>query len=112
MRDKVLQVYQALVSDHDDIIIKGQKSAYTALNGNMFSFVDPEGLMCLRLSKEDKNTFERTHGTGEVVQYGAVMRGYVPVPELLLNDPVTMKDLFAKSVVNARTLKPKPTKKS
>ena len=111
MRDRVVEIYQSLVADYPDLTIKGAKSAYTAINGNMFSFVDADGLMCVRLSKEDKEAFENAHGTGDVVQHGAIMQGYVPVPEAMLVEIETLKAVFAKGVANARKLKPKPTKK-
>jgi len=111
MRDRVIEIYQGLVAEYDDLKIKGKKSAYTATNGNMFSFVDPEGLFCIRLSRDDKAAFEAEHGTGDVIQYGAVMRGYVPVPVEMLEDAPAMASLFANSVINARALKPKPTTK-
>ncbi len=54
MRDRVLKIYTALVDEYDNIQVKGKKTAYTAMNGNMFSFLDAAGLLCIRLSKEDK----------------------------------------------------------
>ncbi len=111
MRDRVVEIYQRLVADYDDLRVKGKKTAYTAMNGNMFSFVDAEGLMCIRLGKKDKAAFEAEHGTGDVIQYGAVMRGYVPVPVAMLDDLAALRVVFALSVANARALKPKPTKK-
>jgi len=78
----------------------------------MFSFVDAAGLLCLRLSKDDKTAFENQYKTTDVIQYGAVMRGYVPMPVKILNDAKTMQLWFEKCVENARSLKPKPTKKA
>lgn len=112
MRDQVIEIFKDLVSEYGDIQVKGKKTAYTAMNGNMFAFVDAKGVFCLRLGKEDKAAFEDQYQTGDVVQYGSVMRGYVPVPPVLLHDEAAMISLFAKSVANARSLKPKPTKKT
>ncbi len=110
-RDQVIDCYERAVSAHDGIEIKGAKTAYTAINGNMFSFVDDENRLCLRFSEERKAAFNAAHGTSDVVQYGAVMRGYVAVPdELVLNDE-ELKALFAESLEFAATLKPKPSKK-
>ncbi len=112
MRDKVLAVYARLASPHDGIEIKGNKTAYTAVNGNMFSFVDPDGQLCVRLSEARKAAFNAQHGTGDVIQYGAVMRGYVTVTDSLLNDESALAALFTEAVDHARGLQPKPTKKS
>ena len=110
-REAVLVVYREIVAGTDGVEIKGKKTAYTAINGNMFSFVDAAGLMCIRLGKDDKAAFEAKHGTRDVIQYGAVMRGYVPVPVALLGDRAALRAVFALSVANARTLRPKPTTK-
>lgn len=109
MREKVVGIYEGLVADFDGVEVKGKKTRYTSMNGNMFSFVDPEGLMCIRLSDADKSAFEAAHSTGDVIQYGSVMRGYVPVPVAMLEDEAALLALFRQAVENAKALKPKPT---
>lgn len=109
MQDQVVETYKDIVADHDGIAVKGKKTAYTAVNGNMFSFVDGQGVMCLRLSADDKMAYESKYGTGDVIQHGSVMRGYVPMTTALLNDRATLATWFGKSVENARSLKPKAT---
>ena len=111
-RDEVLAIYSALVAPYDDLKIKGAKSDYTSMNGNMFSFLDAEGVLCFRLSEAGKVAFNLAHGTSDVVQYGAVMRGYVAVPETMFGDNAALQALFGEVVDHARMLKPKPTKKS
>lgn len=111
MIDSVIEIYKNLVSEHAGLAVKGKASAYTAINGNMFSFVDKTGVLCLRLSAADKAAFEAKYGTGDVIQYGAVMRGYVPVPGALLDDPGAMRTLFLQCYSNAKALKPKPSKR-
>ncbi|MEM8645701.1 MAG: TfoX/Sxy family protein [Pseudomonadota bacterium] len=110
-RDQVIEFYKRAVSAHKGIEIKGAKTAYTSMNGNMFSFVDDENRLCLRFSEERKAEFNAAHGTGDVVQYGAVMRGYVALPDALLTNENKLKALFAESLEFAATLKPKASKK-
>ncbi|MEO0914330.1 MAG: hypothetical protein AAFY59_15310, partial [Pseudomonadota bacterium] len=102
-----LDRYEALAGALPGVAVKGKKMRYTAVNGNMFSFVDPEGQVCVRLSAEDKAAFEAEHGTGPVMQYGAVMNGYVPLPEAVLADDAAAAGYFAASLAFAETLKPK-----
>ena len=109
-RDQIVEIFRTLVSDHDGIEVKGAKSKYTAVNGNMFAFVSPEGQLCLRLSEAGKKEFNARHGGTDVIQYNAVMRGYVAVPEIIIGDKDALDDLFAEVVAHARDLKPKPTK--
>ena len=108
MRD----VLERLAGKFDDFQVKGKKTAYLAVNGNMFAFVDDAGRLCLRFSEADKAAFNAEHGGEDVVQYGAVMRGYVAVPDRVVGDGDALAALFEDCVAFARTLKPKPTKKT
>ena len=106
-----LAVYQELVAGFQDLAIKGKATAYTAMNGNMFSFLSPDGVLAFRLSADDKTVFEDIFGPSEVIQYNSVMRGYVEINTDVLTNPEALYDWFNKSTSFARTLKAKPTKK-
>ena len=108
MRD----VLEQLSTRHEGLQVKGKKTAYLAMNGNMFAFVDDTGALCFRLSEADKKAFNEAHGTSDVIQYNAVMRGYVRPPESLVGDEAALAALFDQCVAFAKTLKPKPTKKA
>ncbi len=108
---EVLDRFRALAAAHDGIAVKGQKTPYTAVNGNMFAFIADDDTFCLRLPEPDRAAFEAEHGPSEVRQYGAVMRGYVRVPGGVVADVPRLEALFASSVAFARGLKPKPTRR-
>jgi hypothetical protein len=91
--------------------VKGAKNPYTSRNGHMFTFLDQDGAMALRLSKESTDEFLSTYGSGPVMQYGSVMRGYVSVPDDLLSDTDVLGSWFRQSYEWIGTLEPKPTKK-
>lgn len=110
-RDAVLKVYDRLIAQHDGLARKGKANAYTAVNGNMFSFVGPDGELYIRLSKDDIAAYGNDYANDPVIRYNSVMDGYVAVPEALLASEVTLAEWFAKSVGFANSLKPKPTKK-
>lgn len=110
-RAEKLALYEDLVAGSDDLAIKGKTMPYTAINGNMFSFLGQDDTLAFRLSDEDRAAFESEQGPSEVRQYGSVMRGYVGLPDELLADRERVAALFAASVAHARTLKPKPTKR-
>ena len=110
-RDAVIAIYDRLIAGHDGLARKGKANAYTAVNGNMFSFVGPDGEMCIRLSKDDIAAFGEDHANDPVIRYGSVMQGYVAVPDALLADEAALANWFARSVAFANALKPKPTKK-
>lgn len=106
-----LDAYEALIAALPGIERKGKKNPYTAINGNMFSFLASDGTICIRLSDADRKVFAETYDALPVVQYGAVMKGYVAVPDALLADPHGLSTYSEKSVTYARSLKPKPAKR-
>ncbi len=110
-RDTVISIYDRLIAGHPDLTRKGKATAYTAVNGNMFSFVGPDAEMCIRLAKDDIVAFGDHYSNAPVRRHGSVMNGYVAVADALLNDEAALADWFAKSVAFAKTLKPKPTMK-
>jgi len=91
---------------------KGATRPYTSVNGNMYSFIDPDGLVAVRMSDEDREAFLAEHGTDPVIQYGATMRGYVEVPADKRGDTAFRSQLLSKSLDWASSLPPKPTKRS
>ena len=110
-REDVLTIYDGLIAGHSDLRRKGKANAYTALNGNMFSFVGPDAELCIRLSKEDIARYGINFDASPVIRYGSVMNGYVAVSEALLRDPDELSLWFDRSVEFARALPVKATTK-
>ncbi len=106
-----LALYERVVAELDGVELKGAKSAYTSLNGHMFSFMTQEGALALRFSDEEQKALMATFKTGPVIQYGAVMRGYVEIPADVLEDTQSLLPIFIKSLAYVRSLKPKPTRR-
>ena len=106
-----LSRYTALMAAHG-IDIKGRANKYTALNGNMFSFMDASGALFLRLSPQDQTAHDAAFNTGPVLQHGSVMRGYVHLPQSVWQDDRAMARLIAACLRNAQSLKPKPKAKA
>lgn len=109
-RVSVLAVYDRLIAANG-LTRKGKATAYTSMNGNMFSFVGPDGELCFRLSKDDIAAFGEGHSNAPVIRHNSVMKDYVAVSAALLRDEAELAGWFAKSVQFARGLKPKPTRK-
>lgn len=101
-----LDRYTAVVERAGDAV-KGAKNPYTSHNGHMFSFLDPEGTMAIRLSDELANEFLSIYESGPVTQYGSVMRGYLSVPDDLLSDTYELASWLTKSHDWIGTLAPK-----
>ena len=110
--EEALEQYQAVVdASSGDALVKGAKNPYTSRNGHMFSFLDADGSMALRLSDELGEEFKSIYDSGPVIQYGSVMRGYVSVPMVLLADTNELTAWFDKAYDWIGTLAPNPTKR-
>jgi len=109
---EALARYSAVVEQSAaDTVVRGGKNPYTSRNGHMFSFLDKDGAMALRLSDEQAERFRSEYDSGPVTQYGSVMHGYVSVPEDLLERTAELAAWFDESFEWTGTLPPKATKK-
>jgi TfoX/Sxy family transcriptional regulator of competence genes len=102
-----LELYEKVVATIPEVKRKGKTMPYTSHNGHMFSLFTKEGKLALRLPDEDREAFVQKYGTEPVVQYGAVMREYVEIPQELLQDTDELKRYFQLSYEYIGTLKPK-----
>ncbi|MEM7108816.1 MAG: hypothetical protein AAF519_11370 [Bacteroidota bacterium] len=99
--------YEELLARHPDVELKGKNLLYTSMNGHMYSQTNKDGQLGLRLSKEDGKAFIEKHNSGPFRSYGALMRGYLVVPEAVLEDHAELDKYFKKSIAYIKTLKPK-----
>ena len=106
-REEALKIYDELIAGHPEIERKGKNNPYTSLNGNMFTFLDKEGFISFRMSKEDQAMVRESHGVTESIQYGSVMRDYVKIPMELLSNSELMGNFLELSLKHAKTLKAK-----
>ena len=77
-------LYEALVATQPGLERKGATMPYTSVDGNMFSFLTPDGTLALRLPTPEREEFLQRYRTELCVQHGAVMKEYVRVPSALL----------------------------
>lgn len=103
--------YEKLIDLFPSIERKGKSMPYTSVNGHMFSFIDKEGKMGLRLSAEERDKFIVDYKSSLMEQHGRLMKEYVVIPDKLLNDTDRLKKYFSISHQYVSGLKPKPTKK-
>ncbi|HYG52972.1 MAG TPA: hypothetical protein VD905_18855 [Flavobacteriales bacterium] len=104
-------LYDKLIASNKELERKGATMPYTSVNGNMFSFLDKDGRINLRLSAEDREAFLKKYKGSESYQHGVLMKEYVSVPTALEKDFTLLKKCLKQSVAYAKTLKPKNTKK-
>lgn len=99
--------FTKLIAEFPELEVKGKKFLYTSINGHMFTYLDPDGNLGIRLSKDDHDSFVEEHKTKPFVQYGATMRGYVSIPQDKLTDTKFLKKLVEKSLKFIKSLPPK-----
>ena len=99
-----LDASRRLVDRHPEAEVLGAKNPYTSLNGWMTSFLDPTGLICLRLSAGGREAVLAAGG-GPVEQYGRNMPDFASVPGSA--DDAELDELFTRSWDHVGTLDPK-----
>lgn len=104
-------LYDKLVATNSHVERKGATVPYTAVNGNMFSYLSKSGEMALRLPAAERETFLRKYKTRLCDAYGVVQPEYVTVPASLLAKTQELKQFFNLSYKYASSLKPKGTAK-
>ena len=96
--------YRALVERHGGTELKGAKNPYTSINGWMASFLDPDGLICLRLDVADHEELLAAGGS-PVQQYGRNMPDFVALPASA--DDAVADRWFERSWQHCSSLDPK-----
>jgi len=104
-----VEAYDRLVAAVPEVERKGATMPYTAVNGNMSSYLDASGSMALRLSATDRTSFIEQFATHLHEAYGIVQKEYVTVPADLLDDTERLLPWFRSSLAYVQSLKPKPT---
>ena len=110
--EDVLRAYDLLVATHPELERRGATMPYTSVNGHMFSFLTPDGVLVMRLAAEDREEFLSRYDTQPVEQHGAVLKEYVAVPADLLDRQDELGPWFDRSCDYVRTLKPKRSTRS
>jgi len=104
-------LYEKLFAALPEIERKGDANPYTALNGNMFTLLHQSETLAIRLPGEERERFLKKYKTTLFKAYGAVMKEYVRVPDVLLAKPAELGKYLDMSYAYAKTLKPKATAK-
>jgi len=110
--DDELKLYDKLVATIPSLERKGASVPYTSHNGHMFSYLSKSGILALRLPADAREEFLKKHKATLCKQYGVVQKEYVEVPGRLLRKTAELKQYFALSFENVRSLRPKATAKN
>ena len=102
-----LKIYDELVSKCPRFERKGKTMPYTSANGYMFSLLNKAGEIGIRFSKEVQEKYMNEFNTTIYKSYGAVMKGYILIPENMLADLDTLAKYLDESYDYVMTLEPK-----
>jgi hypothetical protein len=105
-KDK-LELYDKLVAKCLRFDRKGKTVPYTSANGHMFSILNKDGQIGIRFSKQVQEKYIEEFGTTVFKSHGAVMKGYVLIPEPMLEDLDKLSEYLNESYDYVMTLEPK-----
>ena len=106
-RDENLEAYDKAVALCERFQRKGKTMPYTSANGHMFSLLNKKGELGIRFSKEVQKKYIRQWETGLFYSYNAEMRGYVRVPQQILDNPNDLAQYLDEGFNFVQTLPPK-----
>lgn len=106
-REEKLAIYDAAVALCDGFERLGKTMPYTSTNGHMFSQLNKDNELGIRFGKEEQEQLITELDTGLFKAYGAVMKGYVLLPEQLWESPEKIAALLKRGYAYVMTLEPK-----
>lgn len=109
---ETLGLYERVIAATPGLEHKGAANPYTAVNGNMSSYLHPRGEVALRLPSPARDAFLAEHRTSLFEAYGVIQKEYVTVPAALLADTEALAPWFRQSLAYVAGLKPKASKKA
>ncbi len=100
-------LYDRLIRTNPKIERKGATNPYTSANGHMFTHMNPEGSLAIRLPSDELEKFLKKYKTTRSEAYGVVRKDWAVVFDDLLEKTKELQKYLALSFEYAKTLKPK-----
>ncbi len=107
MYEEKLKIYDELVAKCSRFKRKGKTMPYTSANGYMFSLFNKAGEIGIRFSKEVQEKYIKEFNSSIYKSYNAVMRGYVHIPEKMLENLDNVAKYLDESYDYVMSLDPK-----
>ncbi len=102
-----LELYDKLVAKCPRFERKGKTVPYTSANGHMFSMLNKDGEFGIRFSKEVQEKYIQEFDSTILKSHGAVMRGYVLIPDRMFEDLDKLSEYLNESYDYVMSLDPK-----
>ena len=84
--DEKKAIYDELVAKCERFERKGKSMPYTSANGHMFSLLNKAGELGIRYSKQVQEKYMTELNTTFFKSHGATMKGYILIPDAMLED--------------------------
>jgi len=107
MWEERLKIYDELVAKCPRFIRKGKTMPYTSANGYMFSLLNKAGELGIRFSKDIQAKYMKELDTTLYKSYGAIMKGYILIPDEMLHDLDQLANFLNESYDYVMTLETK-----
>lgn len=107
MSEERIKLYDQAVAKCPRFERKGKTMPYTSANGHMFSQLNKDGELGVRFSREVQEKYIRELKTDYFKSYGAVMKGYVLMPETIWVDLDKLAGFLNEAYDYVMTLEPK-----
>lgn len=107
MWEEKLKIYDQLIEKCPRFKRKGKTMPYTSANGYMFSLFNKNCEIGIRFSKETQEKYIKEFQSSIYKSYGAVMKGYVLIPDHMLDDLDNVAKYLNESYDYVMTLEPK-----
>lgn len=107
MWEQMVELYDQLVDKCPRFERKGKTVPYTSANGHMFSLLNKEGELGMRFSKPVQEKYIEEFGSSKLMSHGAEMRGYVLIPDHMLDDLDKLAEYLNESYDYVMSLDPK-----
>ena len=102
-----LKIYDELVAKCPRFERKGKTMPYTSANGYMFSLFNKDCEIGIRFSKEVQEKYIKEFNSSIYKSHGAVLKGYVLIPEKMLEDLDNVAHYLNESYDYIMSLEPK-----
>jgi hypothetical protein len=107
MWNEKLKIYDDLIEKCPRFERKGKTMPYTSANGYMFSALNKAGEIGIRFSKATQEEYIKKYNTTIFKSYNSVMKGYILIPDEMLEDLDVVAVLLNESYDYVMTLEPK-----
>ena len=108
MWEEQLKLYDQIIDKCPRFKRLGKTMPYTGANGYMFTLLNKAGEIGVRFSEEVKKKYIEQFNTSIYKSYGAVMKGYILIPDDMLENNIEFViKLFNESYDYVMSLEPK-----